>query len=172
MKHKTFVRPTVLLTLLIFANSVYLIAQSELRDSTYRLPAGTRLRLKMDVELSSKFASVNDTFLASVVKPVVANEIVVLPAGSTIEGRVTTAKAAGLGRDGVLNAIFESLKLDYGTRQIDGVLVNKIETPNSFCLLGFLEWASLKKGSEARIRKDQEFEIELRRDVILPVFAY
>jgi hypothetical protein len=169
MKRKTFLRPTVLLTLMIFGNSVHLVAQP---DSIYRLPAGTRLRLKMDLELSSRFASVNDTFLASLAKPVIVNETLVLPVGSTIEGRVTTARPAGFGKNGSLDAVFEEIKLGYGTRQIDGVFVEKIAASNSFCLLSFLEWTSLKRGNEARIRKGDEFEIELRKEVVLPTIAY
>jgi hypothetical protein len=175
MKYKMFVRPTVLLTCMIFVNSVHLIAQLDQRDSPYRLPAGTRIRLKMDVELSSKFASVNDTFVASVVSPVIANETVVLPAGSIVEGRVTEVeRAAHAGRDGKLDVVFESLKLAYGTRKIDGVFASgpmKEQTSKSV-LTCLLEVIALKKGSEARIRKDQEFEIELRKEVTLPVFAY
>lgn len=172
MKHKVFVRPTVLLTLVIFANSVYLTAQ---RDLTYRLPAGTRIRLKMDVEVSSKFASVNDTFIASVVAPVIINETVVLPAGSVIEGRVTRVERAGhAGRDGKLNVVFESLKLSYGTRKINGALTENMfsEQASKFFLLSFLDAIAFRKGSEARIKKDQEFQIELKKEVILPVFAY
>jgi len=172
MKHKTPVRRAVLLTLMIFANSTYLTAQ---RDSTYRLPAGTRIRLKMDVELSSKVASVNDTFIASVVTPVVIGQTVVLPAGETVEGRVTEVEAAAhAGRDGKLNAVFETIKYGTRTRTIDGVFVArslKTVTSKSF-FINFLEIIALRKGSEARIRKDQEFEIELRKEVVLPTFAY
>lgn len=172
MRHTTLVPPIVLLTVVIFANSVVLNAQ---RDSIYRLPAGTRIRLKLDVELSSKVASANDTFLASVAAPVINSGTVVLPAGSLVEGRVTgVERAAHLGRDGKLNVVFETLKLEYGTRMIDGVFVNKTlkdQTSKSF-LISFLEVIALRKGSEARIRKDQEFEIELRREVTLPVLAY
>ena len=172
MKHKTFMRRCVLLALMIFANSFFAFAQ---RDSIYRLPAGTRIRLKMDVELSSKVASVNDTFVASVVSPVIANETVVLPAGSVVEGRVTeVTRAAHVCRDGKLQVVFENLKLTYGTRKIDGVFVSKSvkEQTSKFFLISFFEVIALKKGSEARIRKDQEFEIELRKEVTLPVFAY
>lgn len=172
MKHKTFMRRAVLLTLLIFGNSVFLIAQ---RDPTYRLPAGTKIRLKLDVELSSKFASVNDTFIASVVTPVINNETVVLPAGAVIEGRVIKVeRAAHAGRDGKLNVVFESLKLDYGTRKIDGALSGNIfaEQSSRFFLVSFLDVIAFRKGSEARIKKDQEFEIELKKEVTLPVFAY
>lgn len=172
MRHRAYARPTVLFTLVIFANSVVLNAQ---RDSVYRLPAGTRIRLKMDVELSSQFSSVNDTFLAHVIVPVVADETVVLPAGAVVEGRVTeVARAAHAGRDGMLNVVFESLKLDYGTRRIEGTFVSKSlkEQISKSFLTSFLEIIVLKKGSEARIRRDQEFEIELKKEVMLPSFAY
>ncbi len=172
MIHKTRLSSVFLLTLLIFGNSVYLIAQ---RDSIYRLPAGTRLRLKLDVELSSKVASVNDTFIASVVTPVMNDETVVLPAGAIVQGRVTeVARAAHSGRDGKLEVVFESLKLIHGTRTIEGAFVSKTlkEETSKFFLISFLDVIAFRKGSEARIRKDQEFEIELKKEVVLPVIGY
>lgn len=172
MRDKTRLSQAFFLTLLIFGNSVYALAQ---RDSIYRLPAGTRLRLKLDVELSSKVASVNDTFIASVVTPVMNNDTVVLPAGAIVEGRVTeVARAAHAGRDGRLEVVFESLKLAQGTRRIEGAFVSKTvkEQTSKFFLISFLDAIAFRKGDEARIRKDQEFEIELKKEVVLPVIGY
>lgn len=204
MSFKTAFVQFITVSLLIFANSFSSTAQP---DSIYRLPAGTRIRLKMDVELSSDVASVNDTFTAKVAKPVMIRDVVVLPVGTVIEGRVASvSRAAAGGQNGKLEPVFESLKIVNTTpRKIEGVLVNKLETRSSSlvnvlsiiggtvigAVLGAVSKtdqgaligagigaglgtgaALLRKGKDVRIRKDEEFEIELRREVMLPVLDY
>jgi len=163
MIRETALRRVKLLTLLIFGASLPAAAQS-----AYRLPAGTHLRVRVDVELSSKVASVNDTFLATVAKPVKLNDTVILPEGSVVEGRVTgVSPAGGFGHSGSLKIVFENLKVFGGTRQIDGALTGDITPSRPFFLV-----ACFVKGREAKLRKDKEFEIELKKDVTLPVTAY
>src|SRR5215213_10208481 len=111
---------------LIFANLGIVTAQHE---SIYRLPAGTRIRLKMDVELNTKVASVNDTFTTAVAEPVIIRDTVAIPAGTVIEGRVRNVSPAGLvSEDGKLDIVFESFRIP-GTppMRIHGELVNRIE---------------------------------------------
>lgn len=152
------------LTILIFAVSI----SSANAQSNYRLPAGTRLSLTLDAELSSKVASVNDTFVATVSRPVRVNDTVILPAGAMVVGRVTTASPASIfGHSGTLRLTFESLKVVNGSRNIDGTLVPDIDPGHPFFL-----FAAFVKGREARLKKDEEFEIELKRDVVLPVIDY
>lgn len=189
--------------LLIFASISLSYAQD---DSIYRLAAGTRISVKLDVELSSKVASVNDTFLASVAKPVVNRERVVVPVGTVIEGRVTAVGgAAGGSRNGKLEVVFETLKIAGQERRIEGIPVADVTARSStaFSFLSVLGGvaigtalgsttsssggrligaaigagagtgvALLRKGKEARIRKDEVFEIELKKDVTLPVLDY
>lgn len=204
MNFKTAVVQLITFSLLIFANSVFAAAQP---DSIYRLPAGTRIRLKMEVELSSRVASVNDTFIATVAKPVLIRDIVALPVGTIIEGRVTSvSKAAGGGHNGTLEPVFGSLRFtNTAPIKIDGVLVNKMVVPSS-SILTFLSViggiaigavigaasnvhngvligagvgagagtgvALLRKGKDVRIRTGEEFKIELKREVVLPVLDY
>ena len=163
MVRETALRRVKLLTLLIFGASLPASAQS-----IYRLPAGTHLRVKVDVELSSKVASVNDTFLATVAEPVKVNDTVILPEGSVVEGRVTgVTPAGGFGRGGSLKIVFVNLKVFGGTRHIDGTLAGDLEPSKPFFLV-----ACFVKGHEARLKKNEEFEIELKKDVTLPVTAY
>lgn len=117
---------TIFLTLLIFGIFDAAHGQS---DSIYRLPAGTRLKLKLDAELSSKFSSVNDTFIASLAEPVTVRDVVVVPAGTVISGRVIEAKpAAAGGKSGKLDLSFESIKFsDDDVRTIDGVLAERLK---------------------------------------------
>jgi len=186
---------------LIFANFIFGQA-----DSIYRLPAGTHIRLKMDAEINSHVASVNDTFVATVVKPVTNRDTIVLPAGTFVEGRISdVTRAAAGGQAGKLDMVFETIRMFDQTRRIDGVMVTPIraESSRTFGFLSILGGlgagaaigagsnsnngaligagigggvgtavALLRKGKDVRIRKGEEFEIELRKEVMLPVLDY
>jgi hypothetical protein len=200
-----FARPTkiLLLSVLIFANSIFSFAQP---DSIYRLPVGTRIVLKLDVDLSSGVSSVDDTFLATIAKPVVVRDATVLPVGTLIEGRVAAVeRAAGGGQSGSLDIVFETLKLPGEIRRIEGFMVTPpVERPSrtvaflsvigglaagaalgsatrtsNGALIGGAVGAAAgtgialaHKGRDVRIKKDQEFEIELKKEVLLPVADY
>ena len=191
------------LLLLIFANSVLLYAQP---DSIYRLPAGTRITLKLDAEINSKISSVNDTFLATIAKPVKVREAVVLPIGTVVEGRVRAVKtAAGGSQSGSLDVVFETIKFPIETSRIEGTMIKPLsaKTSNAFTFFTVLGGAAIgaaigaatrtaagaliggaagagagaavafaRKGKDVRLRKDQEFEIELKKEVMLPVLDY
>ncbi len=198
------VRKTAGLLLLIFAN--FVIANAQV-DSIYRLPAGTRITVKLDAELNSKVSSVNDTFKVFISKPVMNRETVVLPAGTEIEGRVTgVSRAKSGGKNGRLDIVFEWLRLSKDAkREIEGILITKIRTEststlNALSLIGGTATGALiggvamsgkgaaiggaigagtgtgillfRKGKEMRISKDMEFEIELKKEVVLPVLDY
>ena len=203
MNFKTAFTRSTFVSVVIFANLGILYGQS---DPIQRLPAGTRLHLKMDVELSSKVASVNDTFTCVVGKPVVTHDIVVLPSGTVVTGRVRGVTAAGSGKDGKLDIVFESLRIPMlPARSMEAELVDKVEVRSSSfvnvlsivggTVVGAVFGAVVKggggaaigagagaaagtsvalfrKGRDARIRQDQEFEIVLKKDVTLPVLDY
>jgi hypothetical protein len=188
------------LLLLIFANSNSVLGQP---DSIYRLPAGTRIRLKLDAELNSRAASVNDTFLAFVAQPVIIRDAVVLPVGCVIEGRVAGVDRAGSARrGGMLDLAFGTLTVSGRSRRIDAFVVQPLRRDRNsrFGLLSVIGSAAvgavvggvarsatgaaaggaagagigtamavLKKGRDARLRRGEEFEIELRSAVVLPV---
>ncbi|HKQ06103.1 MAG TPA: hypothetical protein VJ464_13285 [Blastocatellia bacterium] len=92
--------------------------------ATYHLEANQYFRLRMNQTLRSDQARMGDRFKATVVTPVYASGVEVVPAGSTVEGRVTRAVAARTrGREGQLAVAFDTLVLPDGTRhQLDGVL--------------------------------------------------
>lgn len=189
---------------LLFANSILVAAQPE---SIYQIPAGTRIRLKMDVELSSKVAGVGDTFTTAVAKPVTIRDTIVLPIGTVIEGRVTHVSAAASGgSNGRLDVVFESLRLFRSTpRKIEGELVKPLvhrssSLTNALTIVGgtvagavlgsFAKTGSgallgagigagagtgvalFRKGKDVRIQRDEEFQIVLKKDVVLPVLDY
>lgn len=204
MDFKTAAVRVLAVSFLLFANSILVAAQT---DSIYQIPAGTRIMLRMDVELSSKVASVGDTFTTAIAKPVMLRDTVVLPAGTVLEGRVTGVSAASTGgANGRLDVVFESLRLFKTTpRKIEGELVKKLEQRSSSltnvltivggtvagavlgsftksgsrALLGAgigagagTGVALVRKGKDVRIQRDEEFEIVLKKDVVLPVLDY
>lgn len=185
---------------LIFAISESVDAQG---DSIYRMPAGTKIRLRMDAGISSKISSVNDTFTTTVAKPILVDDVVVLPYGTVIEGRVTTVLSADFGnKNGTMDLQFETIRFNAtATRRIEGVLVTELKPPSrsassilsivggtaAGALLGAMTGnrkgavagagigagagtavAFLKKGRDVAIKTDEEFEIELKREVTLP----
>lgn len=195
---------SLILFALIFGNSIAIRSQD---DPIYRLPAGTRIHLRMDAELSSRAASVDDTFIASVSRPVMRRNVLVLPVGTVLEGRVTKASPAGSGvQDGFLEVRFETIKLEgMSAGSIDGQLVGRrtesssslpgvlsviggtalgavigsLARPGSGALIGAgigagagVGIALARKGKDRRLLKNEELEIELRKDVILPVRDY
>ena len=192
--------------ILIFAISFPLWAQTRTEsDSIYRIPAGTRIRLRMQGEIGSKFSSVNDTFLARVAVPVVIRDVTVLPAGTLVEGRITEASPAGIGsQNGRIDIRMETLKFSAQTnRAIDGVLIDPLAAKRSGRWLpvigGSLLGAAVgfavgsapgaaigagvgggigagagysRKGNDIRLKEDDLFEIELKKEVVLPVLDY
>src|SRR5215475_3006216 len=80
--------------ILIFVIVIPLSAQT---DSIYRLPAGTRMSLRMDGDIGSKFSSRDDTFLTRTAAPVVVRDVVMIPAGTVVEGRILNASKAAFG---------------------------------------------------------------------------
>jgi hypothetical protein len=175
-------------------------------DSIYRIPVGTRIRLRMEGAISSKFSTANDTFLARVAVPVVIRDVTVLPVGTLVEGRITEASPAGLGsRNGQMDFRMETLKFsDEVNRSIDGVPVQALKAKRhsggwlpviggsilgaavGFAVgtapgavigagIGFGIGAGArysKKGGNVGLKDDDIFEIELKKEVVLPVLDY
>jgi hypothetical protein len=202
MKHLRSARVFALL-ILFFAISDKAHAQSG--DSIYRIPAGTRMRLRMDGAIGSKFSSVNDTFLTRVAVPVLVRGVSVLPVGTLVEGRVIGVEPAGIGsRNGKIDVRMETLKLSGDvSRSIDGVLVRPFRARQNGHLIpviggsvigaavgfaiGSVPGAAIgagigsgigagasysRRGRDISLKEDDVFEIELKRDIVLPVTDY
>jgi hypothetical protein len=186
---------------LFFANCLVINGQP---GSLYRLPAGTKITLRMDDGISSKFSSTNDTFTTSVATDVIIREVVVLPAGTIVRGHVEeVSKAEAGGRSGKIDVKLDVLQFDNGDRRvIEAVLVKELKANSSSkssllsviggTALGAVVGAAtgsdngaligaglgggigtgvalLRKGKDVGIKDDEEFEIELKKEVILPV---
>lgn len=59
------------------------------------IPAGVRLRVRLDQDLGSKISQAGDTFSATVADDVVVNGQVVIPRGARAEGTVIAARPLG-----------------------------------------------------------------------------
>lgn len=94
--------------------------------ATYVLPESQTFSLKINDALSSQTARVGDRFRSTVLVPVYASGVEVVPAGSMVEGRVASVRAArSRGRAGEIAVVFDSLILPDGTRyQIEGALTD------------------------------------------------
>ncbi len=116
---------------LLFVSFFTINAQTD--SSIYQLQAGTLFRVSMDNEINSKAASVNDTFTTTLAAPVVVREMIVLPIGTIIEGRITKVRRASFGgKGGTLEVSFQTLRLTNGTKRgIEGVLVNELKPESS-----------------------------------------
>ncbi len=109
---------------LIFAIVISSQAQTA---SIFRLEPGTRMVLSMHTPVGSEFSSVDDTFEATVIKPVWNGGRVMLQPGTIVTGRVAKARPSGHGgKPGELDLEFYSIRTPDGHRRdIDGVLVDQ-----------------------------------------------
>ena len=98
--------------------------------ATYTLPQNQYFRLRMNQTLNSGTARVGDRFQATVVTPVYASGVEVVPAGSIVEGRVIASSAARTrGREGQMAIQFDSVVVPDGTvHQLEGALTELQDT--------------------------------------------
>jgi HAMP domain-containing protein len=99
----------------------------------YTVAANTVLRVRMNEEISSGNARVGDRFTTTVVDPVYARGLEVIPAGSVVAGRVTSViKASRKSKAGALAVSFVSVQLPNGmSRSINGSLTDLNESVHS-----------------------------------------
>lgn len=111
MKFFIFSTKVFAVSTLIFLNFSSLAAQPE--GSIYELPAGTRIRVRMDTEINSKVNRINDTFIVRVVEPVFNRGVEMIPKGAIIDGRILKGSAAAYpGYNGVLEVDFVRLRMN------------------------------------------------------------
>jgi len=132
------------LGLLLIAGSVDTLAQKRrpvLRHRTpvrravtptslFSVPAGTRLRVRINETINSKTARIGERFTATVTEPVYSSTgVLVIPQGSTVTGRVdTVTPAAKGGKPGAIDVSFIKLTTPNGTgRVINGMLTDLVE---------------------------------------------
>jgi hypothetical protein len=92
--------------------------------ATYTLEQNQYIRLRMNQTISSERSRTGDRFKATVITPVYASGVEVVPAGSIVEGRVTSiVPARTRGREGQISVAFDTLVLpDESRHPLDGML--------------------------------------------------
>lgn len=92
----------------------------------YTLNSGQVIRVRMNQSMTSETARVGDQFTTTVVDPVYAGSLEVIPAGSSIVGQVRNVKRASRqSKAGTIEVHFVSLRLPTGiTRAINGDLTD------------------------------------------------
>lgn len=93
----------------------------------YTVASNTKIRVRMDQEISSKTARVGDRFDTKTTEPVYSTSgVIVIPEGSTIVGRVDSVQAARKGgKPGTIDVSFVEVRLPNGkTRAINGTLTD------------------------------------------------
>ncbi len=92
----------------------------------YTLNSGQLIRVRMNQTITSETARVGDQFTTTVVDPVYAGGLEVIPAGSSIVGQVRNVKRASRqSKAGAIEVHFVSLRLPTGiTRAINGDLTD------------------------------------------------
>lgn len=86
----------------------------------------TVLSMRMNDSLSSKTSRVGDKFTATVTVPIYVDGKVAIPAGATVEGKVTqVTPARRMNKGGIIGVEFEEITLPNGlSTKIDGVLTS------------------------------------------------
>ncbi len=79
------------------------------------VPDGTTLDVRLETSLNSGKVQVGQSFTAEVIEPVMIQDRVAIPAGSTLHGRVESVKAAKRGAGNAsMTLVFTSLELPGG----------------------------------------------------------
>lgn len=140
-KFKRLTEIFAFLWILFFGNLLVSIAQTA-PDNIFTLPAGTKIRLRMDNEINSKASSVGDTFTATVSESVLVRGTEILPVGAVIEGKIIKVTPASFGRkDGNFEVKFETLRLRNGAKRVidaELVSVNSQKSSNFFSTVAII----------------------------------
>ncbi len=97
--------------------------------ATYTLEQNQAFRLRMNQTVSSETARTGDKFTATVITPVYASGVEVVPAGATVEGRVASVLSSrSRSREGKLSLTFDTLVLPDGTRKkLNGEMTDMLD---------------------------------------------
>lgn len=141
-----------LLFVCLASGSVVLAQKKKPRIKYYRINANETFHVRLGDRLNSGKSRVGDTFTTTVIDPVYStNGIELVPAGSTISGRVTAVqKARKDGNPGTLTVNFYHLKLPNGrAAAISGSLTDLDSGKTTSDNEGT---ASAKKGSHRNVK--------------------
>lgn len=92
------------------------------------IPAGTRLRVRLDQDLGSKISQDGESFTATVADPVVVDGQTVIPRGAQAEGVVVAAKPLGRFKGGAELALrLERVKTSWGSYPVQTSTMSQLE---------------------------------------------
>ena len=75
------------------------------------IPSGTELTVEIVEELNSKKTKTHEVVPLKLAENLIINDVIVIPAGTTVEGHITKARGSGLfGRAGLLEFSVDSVK--------------------------------------------------------------
>jgi len=93
------------------------------------VPAGTELDVRLERELNSETAQIEDRFTATTVADLYQGNTVLIPAGSTLRGVVSSVqKATRTERKGALTVAFDQITVNGRTYPIHGTVTQAIES--------------------------------------------
>ncbi len=103
------------------------------------LPAGTRLRVRLDSDLGSNTSQPGDRFSATIADPVVVNGQTVIPQRARAEGTVVDAKALGHFKGGALLSIrLERVHTRWGSYPVATSSIDRAEKGKGKRSAGFI----------------------------------
>jgi hypothetical protein len=103
------------------------------------LPAGTRLRVRLDSDLGSNTSQPGDRFSATIADPVVVNGQTVIPQRERAEGTVVDAKALGHFKGGALLSIrLERVHTRWGSYPVATSSIDRAEKGKGKRSAGFI----------------------------------
>jgi hypothetical protein len=144
-------RSTILLAflLVVLATSPTSAQKKKTGPPKYTVAANTTMRLRLNDSLTSKKANVGDQFRSTVVDPVYAKGIQVIPPGSIVIGHIThVVRAKRKSNAGSLNVAFTAVQLPNGkTYSLNGSLAASDSADNE----GEVKGKSSKKRNAAFI---------------------
>jgi hypothetical protein len=104
-------------------------AESRTQTRRGEVPAGQELDVRLERELSSDTAQVEDRFIATTVADLYQGNEVLIPAGSTLRGIVSSVqKATRMERKGSLTVAFDQITVRGGTYPIHGTVTQALES--------------------------------------------
>jgi hypothetical protein len=96
------------------------------RTVTLPVPSGTTFAVRMNQELSTESAAAGQSFTATLAEPIVAADgTTLIPAGASVRGRVTEARASGrAGETGYIKLAFDAISVDGRSYPISATVVD------------------------------------------------
>ncbi len=92
------------------------------------LPAGTRIRVRLDQDLGSKISRPGDSFTATVADPVVVNGQTVIPRDARAVGAVIDARPLGRFKGGALLEVrLERVHTQWGSYPVASSTIDRVE---------------------------------------------